>query len=353
MAQFWPKTTSRRIAAAGCRSIQFERAGKPARLCKQSSIAVMAVGVALLKSASPADAQIHFQLHFPQLGQPQAVPQVPISEPGGYSLRPQHQQQPRGSQFPQLPCITLGGQNIDNLKPIDCVSGQDITAQNFHIEGLPLSVARPEVQTWIATVNDKIELARSGHRFSDDEVSDMRHWRNADLVETAIGYPSVDAYGSGEAANDAWQLHQSIDRAFISKGLWVLSLVANREMSQRESDKRQAEVRAEQDAETALFKRAARQCPGKILDYQDLALGSPFATTGHCYRLPILVVSQWLNSKTALANLAMMPVLIDFATPPSSQAMRANVIVRGEGAYQYSDTRGGLRTVPRVRWVTQ
>ena len=261
-------------------------------------------------------------------------------------------------------CVPLSASvTIRDLAPIDCVSMTEITSMRFDGYGFSLRAARPEVQGFVAQVNTKLEQAKQGHRLTDAELAEIRSWRNNGArVETAIGYPPMPAVNSGNDLQlyKQWQRQSAIDGAFIDKALAYLNILDRAEMLTRADEKRATDSAVAESAHkkavavvVGIEKRAYKQCHGNFLEVQNLAAASPFAITGRCYRLQIIIISQWLDSKTALANLAMVPMLIDFSTPPDTQAMLGESIVQGEGAYQYQDAAGSLRTVPRVRLLAR
>jgi hypothetical protein len=92
-------------------------------------------------------------------------------------------------------------------------------------------------------------------------------------------------------------------------------------------------------------------CNGIILDALQLIVASPFANKGHCYRAPLMIVSQWFDDKTALVSLPMGsgPVLIDFPEPPNESLIFVpSAILVGEGAFQYQSVGAGMQTVARA-----
>ena len=84
-----------------------------------------------------------------------------------------------------------------------------------------------------------------------------------------------------------------------------------------------------------------------------LVVASPYAVRGHCYRLRLIYIAQWLDDHAALATtfFGAGPFLIDFPTPPQRNVLFGSFIVLGERAFQYTDTAGSLVTVPRVKYL--
>lgn len=90
-------------------------------------------------------------------------------------------------------------------------------------------------------------------------------------------------------------------------------------------------------------------CGSNFVEYPELFRESPFSTAGKCYRLPMVLVAQWIDEKTALASAGFNTrFLIDFSKPPGQQAMLSSTVVVGEGAFQYQSMEGAMVTVPRV-----
>jgi hypothetical protein len=80
---------------------------------------------------------------------------------------------------------------------------------------------------------------------------------------------------------------------------------------------------------------------------------NPYKTTGQCYQMLAHVV-QWLGPNAALMSIdfsdtSSASVLVDFPNSPSKRILQ--MLVVGEGAYNYTNTLGALMTVPRVRVV--
>lgn len=277
--------------------------------------------------------------------------------------------QNRSSQFYKgreapLPQVVCEPRNetvaVKDLPEITCVSGDEVTEMILGVVGVPLTSAWPGVQDFIATVNVQLMQAKAGHRFSDRELADLRKWSNEYQVEAHINYPMLPPTPDHPQTEWLSPRQQALDYAFINKGLKYLSAIYGNEIALRNNDKFVADAAADKAAkrklvstENALLKRASAQCPGKIRDFPSLATGSPYADVGYCYKLPMVVVGQWINAKTALVNLAMIPTLLEFTDLPDTQFIPHEVVVKGEGAYQYQSVDGALRTIPKVRLVAQ
>jgi hypothetical protein len=80
--------------------------------------------------------------------------------------------------------------------------------------------------------------------------------------------------------------------------------------------------------------------------YPPLLFNSPYSNVGYCYELPVTVINQWLGPTTALA--AGYLLLVEFPSIPEGMGLRPALVMK-EGAYEYTNGLGTLRTVPRVR----
>ena len=90
-------------------------------------------------------------------------------------------------------------------------------------------------------------------------------------------------------------------------------------------------------------------CNNAVHNELELLTASPYATDGVCYVIAFGEVSQWLGPSSALVG---GKILVMFNEPPASTFVR-NVLVKGEGAFNYTSVTGALTTVPRVQVIRQ
>jgi TPR repeat protein len=133
----------------------------------------------------------------------------------------------------------------DELKPIDCVSPAD-TAVGFHVSSIPLSAARPEVRTFIASVNERLKKTKAGRRLSNDELAKDRDLGNESRVETAIGYPTMAMITHNQNAQMA------IDAAFLEKAVGYIAAIDAKEAAARDQEQRAAAVKDKQEHEAEI-----------------------------------------------------------------------------------------------------
>jgi hypothetical protein len=92
-----------------------------------------------------------------------------------------------------------------------------------------------------------------------------------------------------------------------------------------------------------------KSCNNAVHNELELLTTSPYATEGVCYVITFGEVSQWLGPSSALVG---GKILVMFNEPPASTFVR-NLLVKGEGAFNYTSVAGALTTVPRVQVIQQ
>lgn len=115
------------------------------------------------------------------------------------------------------------------------------------------------------------------------------------------------------------------------------------------------EAREERDKQAIVRSdRISKACPSGVGHVTELTTTNPFDNKGKCYRPFILVTMQILSRNKALFYMQGSPgrpfALIDFGKN-SAPANYYSGIVKGKGAFQYTNAMGGLVTVHRFAAV--
>jgi hypothetical protein len=93
----------------------------------------------------------------------------------------------------------------------------------------------------------------------------------------------------------------------------------------------------------------SKSCNNAVHNELELLTASPYVTDGVCYVIAFGEVSQWLGPSSALVA---GKILVIFNEPPATTFVR-NLLVKGEGAFNYTSVTGALTTVQRVQVIQQ
>jgi hypothetical protein len=161
---------------------------------------------------------------------------------------------------------------IADLLPIDCVSPMELRVGTYRSTIL-LSEARPEIRSFIATVNDRLAQAKAGRRLTDADLANDRRYRNMTQLLLSLGYP---------LAKMGLTLQLAIDSAFAGKAQGYIEVIDANEESHREQERiaaaeeKKAQERHEADLRGADFEKhrvalAAHGAPIKMIRAPSLA----------------------------------------------------------------------------------